>query len=372
MLPELNDLSPDEIYLRLESRKTIEEDAGKAKLKDFTVSTSPDEATLIFERSLKVRNELRLSVVTPFIPQRRREFLNFLSSLSAQNFSRELWELVVVVDGQEPLGLEVEVALAQISQLRVYALARPPECKSFRLSKLRNFGASRARGKFLLFSDSDLWLGPQLLQAVDRALGDRDDWVQLLRQQTSKLLGRLDGQHWRQFASDNFRWNEERAPWRWASSYCFALRKESFFELGGFEESFSQYGFEDAELGYRSYSTGRAFSCLRLPVLHLERGPRVLLKKLSLRLWGLQASAQHFYRLHRDPVIYEELFSFMGSNRILRAFLVWTTNQFPKILWRPIFRLLGGEIEISPRKGLLRIWNYYRMHYQRNYRRLWQ
>jgi glycosyltransferase involved in cell wall biosynthesis len=416
--------SVDQFYLWLRQQRRFFDNlrlCGPGNLPPtFDVSQVFSTARLVHERTLKNSGPLKISIISPVKRGREKELKKFLESLGAQSLAKEQWELVLIADGDFPISMDMESALSRVPQLRFYICPFPEVRKKFRVGELRNLGAALARGELLLFADSDLWLGPLLLQVTERTLIEDNVWIQVLRQQSSKLMALLDGRHWARFAEDRFRWNDTEDPWQWASSYCFGVKKARFFEVGGFSSSFSHYGFEDCELGYRWQREGGRFQLLRLPVLHLEKGTWRFLGKAFLKYWGTRRSAQNFYLQHLDPAIYRRLFTLMGPHRLIRVvFDRW--SRLPSAMVRPVFKLLtlspkslvsrisfgavrsvynraratlqSGYRNYVPsflqkirwgflrqwgsfrsrwaQSPLLRPWYFYSYHYKRNYRRLW-
>jgi hypothetical protein len=221
----------------------------------------------------------------------------------------------------------------------------PPKFR--RVGPLRNLGASLARAPRLVFCDADFWLSPLLLQSFEKAALDENVWLQPIRQQNSKALAWIEGRHWRDFKGDDFSWMETKNPWMWGSSYCFSVPRASFLEIGGFCEAFRSYGLEDTELAYRWVKRGGSFQKLRLPVLHLERGWAVVLRKWVLKTLVLHRSAETFYRLYLDREIYRLLFPWMGSFPIFRKLLgMW--SRLPAFFWKQPVDFVARLLKTRP------------------------
>ncbi len=213
---------------------------------------------------------LPVSVIIPHY-QTPAEILEMtLATLEGQTYPRALLEVVVVDDGSEPpLELPHSIPL-DIKVVR-------QERHGFGAPRARNTGAQAASHNILLFLDSDMlaeadwvtaharWhhavsdaltLGFDAYVAVDNIdaeavrgrsgllqelFSDRPtdpDWVETHMVRTRDLTSRSD---------DLF---------RVVTSGNLGVNK-SFYELtGGFDESFTRWGMEDTEFGYRAYTRG--------------------------------------------------------------------------------------------------------------------
>nr|WP_205316121.1 glycosyltransferase [Novosphingobium sp. P6W] len=128
------------------------------------------------------------------------------------------------------------------------------------LAAARNLAARSATGELLLFLDVDcipmrgligamvkvLEAHAALICAQVRYLGPDDargSW------QEADLLGRSAGHPVRRFPASGIRRVEEAGLF-W--SLTFGILRESFLDLGGFDEGFTGYGAEDTDFGFRA------------------------------------------------------------------------------------------------------------------------
>ncbi len=216
--------------------------------------------------------ELPASVIVPYCAQ-PEELARTLAALEGQTYPRELFEVVVVDDGSpEPL--------ARLPPTPLDAKVVRQEDLGFGLARARNTGARAAAHDVLVFLDGDMmpeagWLaaharwhhavpdavtlGPrahvaadgvdaeairnrpgtleELLEGRNVETDDRDALERFLRR-TDDLTSRTD------FPFDGFRGNN-----------C-GIRRRFHDLVGGFDESFTQWGGEDTEYGYRAYTRG--------------------------------------------------------------------------------------------------------------------
>ncbi|GIF49311.1 glycosyl transferase family 2 [Asanoa ferruginea] len=201
---------------------------------------------------------MTLSVVVPVYRQ-RQALRHTLASLSAQ--TAKDFEVIVVDDGSpEPVG---DVVKEFAGRLNV-------RCERHESNKgraaARNTGAAEATGDHLVFLDADSVAHPNLLGAhKDRhgegprvVLGRRikADWQMAARFGDPTTLPtevpphQDDGRYALEVAKQ---WAVDRSPWVFLHAHNFSLPRAVFTEVGGFDEAFVRWGWEDTELGYRLF-----------------------------------------------------------------------------------------------------------------------
>ncbi|MFH1145027.1 MAG: glycosyltransferase [Candidatus Eisenbacteria bacterium] len=137
-------------------------------------------------------------------------------------------------------------------------------------ARARNVGAQHARGDILFFVDSDVVVPADALTHVMDAferpsapaalIGSYDD----VPAGTTFLSQYKNLQH--HYVHQRGR---EQASTFWGA--CGAIRRETFLELGGFDERYCRPCVEDIELGYRLRRAGKEIRlCHRLQVKHLK------------------------------------------------------------------------------------------------------
>ena len=217
--------------------------------------------------------ELPVSVIMPYYAQ-AEELGRTLAALEGQTYPRELFEVVVVDDGSpEPLERPRETPL-DVKVVR-------QEDLGFGAARARNTGARAAAHDVLVFLDADMLPEADWLAAHARwhhAVPDAVTlglWLRVavdgvdaetIRRRPGTLKELVKG---REVDRTYFRWFESymrktdeltsmedyEVSWLVASGN-FGVRR-GFYELvGGFDESFTQWGCEDTEFGYRAYIRG--------------------------------------------------------------------------------------------------------------------
>ena len=220
--------------------------------------------------------ELPVSVVLPYYAQ-PEELVRMLAALEGQTYPRELFEVVVVDDGSpEPLERPRETPL-DVKVVR-------QEDLGFGAARARNTGVRAAAHDILLFLDTDylpeadwladharwhhavpdavtvgLWLRVQVDGVDAEAIRSRPGTLKELfkgrRVDPSCFESRL-------FKTGDLT-SKADDPFRMVLSGNMGVRR-GFHELvGGFDESFTQWGCEDLEFGYRAWTRGGLLVPLR-------------------------------------------------------------------------------------------------------------
>ena len=193
-----------------------------------------------------------------------------MAALSRQSYPRELFEIVIVDDGSNPPLSTPETDL----DVRVVH----QEDRGFGLARARNTGAAAARHDILVFLDGDMvpeahwlsaharwhhiapdaltlgfrshvdmagvtaesiaqWEGPLSELLADRP-SERPEWIEYHMSRTDDLTS----------ADDDL--------FRVVTGGNVGVRRTFFDQAGMYDESFTQWGAEDTEFGYRAYTAG--------------------------------------------------------------------------------------------------------------------
>ena len=210
------------------------------------------------------------SVVVPYYEAADALALT-LAGLERQTYPRELFEVIVVDDGSDP---PLELVEPTPMQLRVIH----QEDLGFGAARARNNGARAAEGDILAFLDCDMipeagWLAAHtrwhhaVRDAVSLGFRRHVETVgvdaQAVRDRPDSLADLFAGR-----PTQSPQWIERRMArtddltagtediYRVVTGGNFAVSAEFFAEVGGFDDSFTQWGDEDIEFGWRAYALG--------------------------------------------------------------------------------------------------------------------
>jgi GT2 family glycosyltransferase len=207
---------------------------------------------------------MKLSVVTPTF-NKRALLERTLAALHAQELPAGVeWEIVVVDDGSTDdtaAWLAAQAPAPGSPQLRVVS----PGGNVGR-ARARNLGARAARGRWIVFIDDDIVAPPGLLAAhlelLERHPGDGTIGYAV----TEPRL--VDAPHLHYLDTrGTARLGPGPAPGRYFVTQNAAVPREAFLAVGGFDEAYLGYGFEDMEVAFRLEDrAGVRFHCLPAPV----------------------------------------------------------------------------------------------------------
>ena len=229
----------------------------------------------------------RFSIVIPF--RDRDDTLPRVIEKIAALESLAPFEVILVNDGSvQPIAPEVRSALQHLKSS--WSIAHLPPSSYFRAGFARNVGAVHARGEFLVFTDSDILLKPDFLLDLDVQFKSADliqakRWQIWIDERALAWPPKLEEPNpfWSDFYGSGKSWDQMDQPWRYASTYCLAMRRADFVKMGGFRLWYSKYGFEDTDLGDRAHRLGLRFQLSNSDVFHLSPLARKEAFKIPVR-----------------------------------------------------------------------------------------
>lgn len=199
-----------------------------------------------------------LSVV---IPTRDKAALlaRTLAALHAQRLD-EPWEIVVVDDASGD-GTPALLAAAPGARLRVVTCPR-----NVGRAAARNLGWRAAAGRWVLFLDDDIVAPPGLLAAHLSRLREAPGCGTIGRVVTDPAI--VDGALFHYLDSRGVaKGGAGEVPARWFVTQNAAVPREALAAVGGFDERFRVWGFEDMELAFRLEDRlGTRFLAVTAPV----------------------------------------------------------------------------------------------------------
>ncbi|WP_030173031.1 MULTISPECIES: glycosyltransferase [Actinomycetes] len=215
-----------------------------------------------------------VSVVIPYYNQQRQ--LNLvLEALTAQTYPQDRIEVVIADDGSaQPPDLAewtTRLSVSVVSQ----------EDRGFRAAAARNLGASTSKGSILCFLDADTVPGPDYIRRAVRLPTVAPDTVVVGRRKHADL-SRVDAGSVSKWLTDNAHTGQAHAHepqwlvdgykrtrnlltpgwdgYKYMLSAVMTCSRSLFDDVGGFDESFVQYGGEDWEFANRAFMMGAVFA----------------------------------------------------------------------------------------------------------------
>jgi glycosyltransferase involved in cell wall biosynthesis len=193
--------------------------------------------------------------------------------ISLANHAHAAAEIIVVVDG----GTDTSEQIAHEFGAKVVTFSR-----SGGPARARNAGAKIAQGDILFFVDADVTIAPDTIEQIQTIFGQQPD--------LGALIGSYDdapgasnflSQYKNLFHHYTHQTASEEASTFWGA--CGAVRREVFWSVGGFDETYRYPSVEDIELGYRLKQRGyRIQLCRTVQVKHLKRWEVVSLLRAEI------------------------------------------------------------------------------------------
>lgn len=292
--------------------------------------------------------------VSIVIPYRNQEIAlyNTLESISNVNYNKDKYEIIIVNDDSDRIDNLANYDM-NITYLECKRSNYDSEIPINRAGPIRNLGVRFAKGKRLIFLDSDMVVKPDF---ISRHMKFPDKLVLGLRNPDYRE------NYFRTFSDINKLDNK----WYLVHSHNFSIEKKSFDDIGGFSDEYIYWGMEDLELGYRLFKKGVEFILDKNNVaMHQEHPPEqqsVILKKVSSIYQYVL-----FYKKYLDDIILKT-FNFNLQRDTLKVFDKCNNNcifcknkkgdfktgkeiidelKYAKRLGMHI-RLGGGEIALHP------------------------
>jgi glycosyltransferase involved in cell wall biosynthesis len=283
---------------------------------------------------------MKISVVIGTYNQRETLKLT-LESFFKQNLESAEYELVIV-DSSSTDGTEAMVAQLP-ANCRLNYLRRADQGKS----AARNFGVEQAKGEIILLTDADMIADPNLL--VEHLQAHSKGPNISVEGLTYNLKQRLPLQELNPkypgiepYIKQRLR-NGQKLKWSYFLSGNLSLKKEAFLAVGGFDEKFSQYGWEDIELGLR-------LSKIKVPLTYCSKAINyhyhfVSNEDMVKRKYNMGRSAAYFYKKHPNF----EVKMFLGMNPLAMG-IFKLLKRFPRL--KALIKNQYIEEEYSYRLGL--------------------
>jgi GT2 family glycosyltransferase len=299
---------------------------------------------------------MRASVVIP-VRNRARPLGAVLTALSRQRFSADDFEIVVVDDGSTDETPRIIAEHAQ--QVSLVHLRAEPHDGPWRPGLVRNRGLEAARGDRVIFLDADLVPGRRFVHAhvaaheqapapqvvlgyyfgypIDPA---RRTPEALSPPPVEDIMDRLPElvavapRDWRDGREQELsHWPTiEHCPWRWEFFWGgnVSVPRDLARDVGGFDETFVGWGYEDFELGYRLVRAGAGMRFDREAwAVHYPHA----LHAPPLREQMKRANIERMLQKHGDPLL--ELSTWIGIQELPEGASVRISRSLAALLASP-------------------------------------
>ncbi len=242
------------------------------------------------------------------------------------DFPRERFEIVVVDDGG---ALDARTALEKAGLLAGVAFRRIEHAGP---GAARNAALAMANGRWILFLGDDIVASPGLLAAHARFLEASGAEKRMSLGHAEWDMGRVSKPFYEFARAHHY---DGLAPgqeldFRYFYTCNVALPKLALESAGGFDESFTSYGWDDTDLGYRLAERGwRLYYTPEACARHVH--PPVTIPGLLRRQIELGFGGCRFYAKHRSPEA--ERAAFWPGSRQARSGPEWRLRLGAALAW---------------------------------------
>jgi cellulose synthase/poly-beta-1,6-N-acetylglucosamine synthase-like glycosyltransferase len=200
---------------------------------------------------------LSISVIVPVYNSKTNDLVDLFRSLFSLDYPAELFKIILVDGGsKEDHMLEALNKMDNKARIRVQIVRSK---HNYGVSAARNMGAQFSRCGVLAFTDSDCvvevsWL-KNIADLFTRFIEISAMSGPYIPFQSSRLIGKCEGHLKEAFFEKKVWTNGYKKSGTVARGGNFAIRREAFFSLGGFNESLRTK--EDHEFAQRIINSGR-------------------------------------------------------------------------------------------------------------------
>lgn len=169
-------------------------------------------------------------------------------------------------------------------------------------ARARNAGAERSEGNIVLFLDADVTIPPDLLEGILRYFDDDSSIVAVQTLYSPYCPAEDFVSRYQNFYYFHGLARKKEAFTATFATWCAAVRKDVFFEAGGFNTNIPEPTVEDEELGYEIADRGLKIALAKdLKVTHLASYTLFQFARRRLRM--AKAQAKSGWRSIRERMI---------------------------------------------------------------------
>jgi glycosyltransferase involved in cell wall biosynthesis len=266
---------------------------------------------------------MEISVIIPTY-NNRDVLRKTIEGVLTQDFPADQYEIVIADDGSTDGTADMVQAFPE----RVKYVAQA----NIGRSAARNLGVRAARGRILLFLDSDIWATPRLLAAHYRHYLPDTRWLGVQGRSLTHPDARVTPfMKAREITPDlTIRPRRNLSPVH-IITRNFSMLRADFDAVGGFDTGFTGYGWEDIELAMRLQPRGATFDYDPDALAyhyHIES-----LEGLTRKLCQAGAGAVYFWRKHGRPFRLGLFLEVLPVMLPLKWFVFRTPLFMPLIRW---------------------------------------
>ncbi|NYG45035.1 hypothetical protein GGD67_002483 [Bradyrhizobium sp. IAR9] len=159
------------------------------------------------------------------------------------------------------------------------------------------FGATKARGSYLFFTESHCWPAPDVIELCIRAIEAHPEWAGFSCHSVPICHNRLSVAEAAMYQAD-IEFGMKRHPWRKVLDQCFVTRRDVYWECGGLREELGH--FAEWVLAAAYHARGHTIGYLQEARFHhYYIGKIGELKTFTLDF--VRGEIRYLGEAHRDP-----------------------------------------------------------------------
>jgi len=151
---------------------------------------------------------------------------------TSQTADKSLYEIILVVPPDFKTREELEALAADKARIEF--------TESEHDIGLCAFGATKARGRYLFFTESHCWPEPNVIELCIRAIEAHPDWAGFSCHSVPICHNRLSLAEAAMYQAD-IEFGMKQHPWRKVLDQCFVTRRDVYWECGGLREELGHF-----------------------------------------------------------------------------------------------------------------------------------
>ncbi|HEY9059756.1 MAG TPA: glycosyltransferase [Pseudobacteroides sp.] len=241
------------------------------------------------------------------------------------------YEVIVVDDGSPERLIDFVSHIPQNYRLEYIYLDRTlSSCRA----EARNKGISMAKGYIVIFLDSDMIVNENYLSEVERGFNLEQNICLISTRlyanreiEAPEIINKtvfntfrfkdckinyIENRHV-VFNNSSYNASTVKTPWLFVYSCNMAVLKKNIQKIGGFDESYKGWGYEDIDLGYRLYKNGvKIVINHKMEAIHQYHGETALFFSWSMdKSKQLKNNKWDFLERHKEieevaPLLYKK------------------------------------------------------------------
>ncbi|UCD20856.1 MAG: glycosyltransferase [archaeon] len=290
---------------------------------------------------------MKVSVIIPTYNS-KDTLIKCLNSLIKQNY-RSKYEIIVIDDGStDKTGEAIKKNFKKSKLIRYFSQ------KNKGPAVARNFGAKKAKGEFILFTDADCVPEKNWIKNITspfknkKVVGVSGSYGKNLNKKS--IISRLI--HFE--ILERYKKLKKQKEIDFISTYSAAYRRKIFLKTKGFDESFKKPAGEDTELSFKMHKYGKLIFKPEAKVGHFHRSAltKYIKQKSTTGFWRADLYMKHSNKIFRHSFTPLKDYFELALLGLAFLFLIFFLISFNTVLLYVFLGFLIASIACSLRTVL--------------------